>query len=321
MKVLQNNYIRSILYLFGVALWGICVYAYRGELSRIYNVSIIALLSLILLQLLLLVISGLYLKTLLGLLTGVSLGEAITIFTFSSLGDYFLPIKAGVGLRFAYFKGRYNLKIQAIGGRLILSYYFPFMVSLFFCILSIYKLTQITPELSDVLNILIIIFIILGLLGLSWFRRVLKVVVTKAIHSIRVGDMYEKFEGNIFGSVRRGDYGWLYFWVTASFVLSVMVVGIEVIALGITTSFWGVVLYVALANLSLFISITPAGIGITEGFLIITSRLFGMNTADVMSISVLTRATSVIALCITALFLLAVRTKNRKSLKRVPIGG
>lgn len=69
--------------------------------------------------------------------------------------------------------------------------------------------------------------------------------------------------------------------------------------------------YTAVAALSLFVSLTPAGIGIREAFLIFSEKLTNLNTNQVVLASLVDRSIYIIYLCFIGLYYIYQKINNK----------
>lgn len=188
---------------------------------------------------------------------GVKEGLLLTIY--STVVNFFGPLQSGPGVRAVYLKTAIGLRIRDYTMATLFYYaaYGAINASLLF-ISSWWILT------------------ILGLLA----GIVLIVLGTRYLH---VTDRFR-------------DVFAIYLVTLCQVSVMTAIYFTELQATGATVSLLQTIVYTASANLSLFVSLTPGGIGIREGFIVFASSLHHVPLAAVVAAGVLDRALYVIFL-------------------------
>lgn len=188
---------------------------------------------------------------------GIKEGALLTIY--STVINFFGPLQSGPGVRAVYLKTRIGLRIRDYT-LATLFYYFSYAainVSLLF-ITSWWILT--------------VVGFVASIAGI--------VIGTKLLHF--------------------GDKAWdiLAIYITALLqtVVITVIYYMELHAVGTAVSVGQALVYTASANLSLFVSLTPGGIGIRESFILFASSLHHIPLSAIISAGVLDRAFYVVFL-------------------------
>jgi uncharacterized membrane protein YbhN (UPF0104 family) len=73
--------------------------------------------------------------------------------------------------------------------------------------------------------------------------------------------------------------------------------------------------YAGAANFSLYVSITPDGVGIREAFLVFSQHIHHVSTKDIVSANVIDRAVYVVFLGLLFVVVLGMHAKDKLKLK------
>lgn len=190
--------------------------------------------------------------------------EGIFLTIYSTVINFFGPLQSGPGVRAVYLKTKIGLRIRDYT-LATLFYYFAFgaiNASLLF-ISSWWWLSIIGFLLS-------IVLIIIGTKKLHFSHRALDIWAIYIVTFVQVA-------------------------ITTAIYFT------ELHATGTNASLLHTIVYTASANLSLFVSLTPGGIGIREAFIVFTQSLHHISTASILAAGILDRAFYVLFL--VALFL------------------
>lgn len=182
---------------------------------------------------------------------GVKEGIFLTIY--STVINFFGPLQSGPGVRAVYLKTKIGLRIRDYT-LATLFYYFAFgaiNASLLF-ISSWWWLSLLGFALS-------IVLIIIGTKKLHFSHHALDIWAIYLVSFVQVA-------------------------------LTTAIYFTELHATGSNASLLHTIVYTASANLSLFVSLTPGGIGIREAFIVFTQSLHHISTASIISAGILDRA-------------------------------
>ena len=210
--------------------------------------------------------------------------ESLLLTIYSSLANFFGPLQSGPGVRAGYLKTRYHVRIRDFTFVTLIGYGFYAVISALFLVIGVMKWWV------SVLAVLAASLVAFGVI--KWFA-------TKN----------ERKKTNVVLSARNmGILG------VATFVqVTLMSVryGIELAAVGAHVTLGQIISYTGAANFSLFVSITPDGIGIREAFLLFAQRLHGVPTHDIVAASLIDRASYVVFLAILGVIALALHVHKR----------
>jgi uncharacterized membrane protein YbhN (UPF0104 family) len=189
----------------------------------------------------------------------ISPKSGLLLTMYSSVVNFFGPLQSGPGVRAIYLKTKIGLRIRDFTYAMIF-YYFSFAAlnaSLLF--------VRVLPWLS-----------VLGIVAMT---------------GLVIFGAY-KFG---FGSLKK--YVFFIFLLTLIQVLCMVViytVELSVVAASAHYTILQTISYTASANLSLFVSLTPGGIGIREAFLIFSQSLHNIPLTSIISSGILDRAVYII---------------------------
>lgn len=99
--------------------------------------------------------------------------------------------------------------------------------------------------------------------------------------------------------------------VAAQLLCYILIYAVELHLVQAHASLRQIVAYGGAANFSLFVSLTPGGIGIREAFLAFSSKLHGIGLGSIVAANVLDRAVYVVVLGLLFLLLSSLHLKNR----------
>jgi uncharacterized membrane protein YbhN (UPF0104 family) len=140
-------------------------------------------------------------------------------------------------------------------------------------------------------------YLTFGLLNLSLLFITVSVWITVA--GVIIAAIFTLLSSRFFSSPRRRLYALGIF--TATLVQVALMVGIYTIELQAVSTTQSLTLlqtasYTGSANLSLFVSLTPAGVGIREAFLIFTQSLHQVGLSSIVASGIVDRALYIVFL-------------------------
>lgn len=187
------------------------------------------------------------------------LRQTFLLTIYSTLVNFFGPLQSGPGFRAIYLKSKVGIKIKDYTVVTLIYYVFFGLISLAMISISAWPL----PTL--------IICLVLFLMAYYFFLR-------KANQSLK-------------------NY-LLIFLVTAIQILIVTAIYYTALKTVTSPSFAQTLSYTGAANLALFVSITPAAIGIRESFLYFTQSIHGIASEYIVAASLIDRSIYVIFLLV-----------------------
>lgn len=210
--------------------------------------------------------------------------ESMLLTIYSSLANFFGPLQSGPGVRAGYLKTRYRVRIRDFTFVTLIGYGFYAVISALFLVIGVMKWW--------VSGLVVLAAGIVAFGVIRWFAA-----------------KNERKKTNVVLSARHmGILG------AATFVqVTLMSIryGIELSAVGAHVTLGQIISYTGAANFSLFVSITPDGIGIREAFLLFAQRLHGVPTHDIVAASLIDRASYVVFLAILGIIALALHAHKR----------
>lgn len=181
------------------------------------------------------------------------LKNTLFLSVYSSVINFFGPLQSGPAVRAAYLKTKIHLRIRDYTYTMLF-YYFAFAA------INGSLLFLTTAPLLTVMGI------IAGAMPIIF------------------GTRYFKFAD------RSRFVLAIYLVTVAQVILTAIIYFVELRATGTSVSLAHGFVYAASANLSLFVSLTPGGIGVREAFLLFTQSLHGISTASIVAAGILDRA-------------------------------
>lgn len=214
-------------------------------------------------------------------------GENVLLNAYSTLVNFFVPGQGGVAVRGLYMKRRHQLPLRNyVLGTLI--YYSCYAV-----VSAVLLFAPSRPLWQTILGLLAAG--VCGVTVVRWYAR----------RSMAKGG--ERF------TIRFADLAWLLFATLVQAMVQVAVYAAELHAVNPRVDLSQVITYTGAANFSLFVALTPGGIGIRESFLIFSRRLHRVGTQTILAASVIDRAVFMVLLAI--LFLVTLAFHARKALR------
>jgi len=214
--------------------------------------------------------------------------ESLLLTIYSSLANFFGPLQSGPGVRAGYLKTQYKVRLRDFTFVTLISYGFYAIVSALFLVIGV----------------------------MPWWASVLVVLSASGISFVVLRQFGKKNEtGNSKIKLSRRRLSILGIATVAQVSLMAVRYGIELTAVGAQVSLGQIVSYTGAANFSLFVSITPDGIGIREAFLLFAQRLHGVETHAIVAASLIDRASYVMFLAILGVIALALHAHKRFAAK------
>lgn len=214
--------------------------------------------------------------------------ESLLLTIYSSLANFFGPLQSGPGVRAGYLKVQHKVRLRDFMFVTLLGYGFYAVTSALFLVIGV------LPWWASALTVLAaggLSYVIIRWFGLRDTKKKVGVQLTPKL---------------------------LFIMGAASLMqVTLMVVryGIALKAVGAQVSLGQIISYTGAANFSLFVSITPDGIGIREAFLLFAQRLHGVSTHAIVAASLVDRAAYVVFLAILGLIALALHAHKRFAVK------
>lgn len=199
----------------------------------------------------------------------IPISDNIILTGYSSIVNFFGPLQSGPGFRAIYLKKIYDVRLR------------DFLVTtlIFYGFFGLINVTIIaTASACRFGSVLFYAYSLLVLLLLS----IMLYFIATRVRRVRIGLQNMKFKNKNFWLIGLGAIGLT--------IIMIAIYFIEVNHVNPSISITQTIIYTAAANLSLFVSITPAAIGIRESFLALSQQLHGVDTTTIIGASIIDRA-------------------------------
>ena len=220
-----------------------------------------------------------------------SLGRQETILfnAYSSLINFFGPGQSGPVFRGAYLKKRHGLRVTHYVFATLLYY-------AFFAIISVLMVCAGSRPWWQTLAVLAVAAAV-SVAGVKWYKRRHKIAAAE----LHIGPMARI---GLFASLQ--------------LVLQAAIYAVELRSVGAHASAGHTLTYAGVANLSVFVALTPGAIGIREAFLLFSQRLHHIGSAAIVAASVVDRGIYLIFLGILFAATLSLHAKKKLQLPHSP---
>jgi uncharacterized membrane protein YbhN (UPF0104 family) len=221
----------------------------------------------------------------------VALIENILITGYSSIVNFFGPLQSGPGARAIYLKKRHGVKLRDFFVATIIFYGFFAAINLTILVCAVLIKIQST-NLYALIVLGFIVFIIVFRIIMNRIPRLKSAVAV----------IMSRFKDKDFWLIGLG--------AVALTIATAATYFVEIYHIDSTVSLTQTLIYTAAANLALFVSLTPGAIGIREAFLVLSQYLHDIETATIVSASVIDRAFYVAYLLVLFIALVAVNSRK-----------
>lgn len=276
----------SALILIGLAVWaGVYLSGHLDEFKQALTWPLSCLVLVSLLTLIRFAVVGLFTQVILkafGL--RLTFKEWFGLPVMTTLGNYFLPLRGGAGLRAAYLKKRHDFALTDFLSSFLAIYLVVLMVNAVVGLTVLLFLKSWRGPGGMVVSLFCgcvlagTILVTLFPLKTDWFER------------MGLGFMVRLIEG--WQKIREhpGVVAKLFLLSAANTFTGVLVIWVGFIAMDVSAGPAGAALVVAFQALTLFMSITPGGLGIQEAVLVFTAQAVGVSPAQGLALAVAVRA-------------------------------
>lgn len=220
----------------------------------------------------------------------ISVSESARVSLISSLGNFFASSGAGLGFRAVYLKRRHNLSYGDYMTTLYGNYLLIFIINAVFGIISLMLVQQkdgmqYTGAMTFFVILLVTSLILCFVrLPTSWAKNNPSSLVAKVVSYLK--NMISGWSRIV--KDRRLLFH-LSSLVTLQLGLTLTIGWLEFSALAIPIGFAELLLFSVLGSLSIFISLTPANLGVKEGIYLLTASVIGITTPQIVSIALIDR--------------------------------
>ncbi|MBP6005340.1 flippase-like domain-containing protein [Candidatus Saccharibacteria bacterium] len=293
-KKIRNATISGVVIL-TISIFGLYLYSNPDTLSILSNLSIVTLIKLTAAFTLTIVANSLILHFTLSYLDKKTpLIDNLFLTGYSSIVNFFGPLQSGPGFRAIYLNKKYQVKYrQFINATFIFYLFFALINCLILIITGLSQYPKIVIASSSIA--IFIPLIVYAIDQRSGKSRSLKV---------------KGYLGNL---KPYNQSLWMIGLMTGLLVLaSSLVYHIELSAISSNPiNYKQSLIYTGAANLALFVSLTPGAIGFRESFLVLSQRLHGIATQDIIAASIIDRAYYVIFLFMIFVLILVAKHYNK----------
>lgn len=215
--------------------------------------------------------------------------ENILFNAYSSLINFFGPGQSGPIFRGAYLKKRHNLGIKQFTFTMLLYMGFYAVVNAFLAFVGSRPWWQTA-----------LLMAVVGLAGGLFVRRY------KARSRIEMGSGFNPF-----------NVGLIFAGTVLQIATLCVIYGIELHQAGADASLGQIMSYTGVANLALFVALTPGAIGIREGFLTFSQSLHQIDTTTIVAANILDRGVYLIFLGLLFIFVLAMHARDKLQVNKL----
>lgn len=210
--------------------------------------------------------------------------ENLLLNSYSLLINFFMFGQAGPGLRALYLKNKYKLEIKKFIFLTLIYYAFYALISTFLVILG----SQIPWYISVIL-----------LLGVFFVSR----TIIKYFYDKKINQNFREY-------LNFKMLAYLFIATLFQLIVQTTIYGVELNMVSRVT--WHQILaYSGFANLSLFVSVTPAGIGIREYFLILSESIHHISSHVIVASSIIDRSVYLIFLLLILVFVVIFHASDK----------
>ncbi len=230
--------------------------------------------------------------------------ESYYVTLIASVGNYFAPVGAGFAFRAVYLKKKHGLSYGDYISILSGNYILVFLVS---SVLGLWSVLMLRGQHSPKLAVISLFFVamlvgtlLLGLVRIPHhkiesisnrpLRKILKILV-------QIADGWKTITAS------RELLLKLLTLVVGNAVLTFLGVWLIVSCLHLHVAFAGLLVYSVLGALSLFISVTPANLGVKEAVYLFSASVLGLSVSQVLSIALIDRGIQFLVLAVSWLLI------------------
>ncbi|HUC95574.1 MAG TPA: lysylphosphatidylglycerol synthase domain-containing protein, partial [Candidatus Saccharimonadia bacterium] len=211
--------------------------------------------------------------------------ESLLLNGYSTIVNFFVLGQSGPAVRALYLYKKYRLRIRVFL-LVTLLYYVSYAIISTSLLLIPSKVWWLTFP---------IVAVILSLAGIgSWFYIKRSKILGSEL------------------SINATNVTYLFFATLLQVFILTLIYYVELKAVNSHLLFKQVIMYTGVANLTLFVSLTPGGIGIRESLLIFSEHLHKISSANIVSASIIDR--SIFLLLLTILFIVIISLHAKKRL-------
>lgn len=216
--------------------------------------------------------------------------KTLALSAYSTLANFFIPGQSGIVVRGLYLKKQHKIDYR----RYLVATLFYYMC---YAIFSVFLLLVCSRP---------------------WWQTLAGVIITLAVSAIFIR-WYARRSSFAYKKLNLSPKIILYVVAVsvAQTAIQVVIYALELHIVNAHISLTQAITYTGAANLALFVALTPGAIGIREAFLLFSENLNHLNTANIVSASVIDRAVFLVFLAMLFLFALSLRAKGKMNSQTV----
>jgi uncharacterized membrane protein YbhN (UPF0104 family) len=220
--------------------------------------------------------------------------ENLLFNAYSTLINFFGPGQSGPIFRGAYLKKRHNLGVKPYLFTLLIYYAFYGVISVFLMVVGTRPLWQTA-------------ILLVGAAGGSF------VVIRwwKNKNKAKLGDDKPMLNPRTLGL--------LFAATVLQMVVQTIIFGIELHNVGASASFGQVLSYTGVANLALFVAVTPGAIGIREAFLAFSQNLHHISSNTIVAANIVDRASYLVFLGFLFVLVISLHAKDKLRVSQLDV--
>lgn len=226
--------------------------------------------------------------------------ESYFLSLYASIGNFFLPVGSGLAIRAVYLKKKVALNYKNYMTTLYGNYMIVFLCNGVFGLAALYFLKDLSSGQHS-FKTLVIVFLAMTLSTTVLVFHILPVKAIKRV-SQKIGKIGRLSLEVINGwDIIAKQRSLLVRMISVTLIGFVALLGVNyfaVTALGLSVSFWALVLYTSIGSIALLLNITPGSIGIKEALYIFSSAALGLTVPQILSISIIDRLSKFFVLVI-----------------------
>lgn len=310
----MKRYLGFILTIFFLALFGIFFANNKEDFAGLLEIPILTLVAISALKLIVIFNAGLFIKVVLTPFEKkIGLIESYYLALLSTIGNYFLPLRGGAGIRAVYLKKKFNLTYSHFLSTLSGNYVLVFLINSFIALILL-GIIHTTKSVYSIPLYLLFGAIFLITLSLSIINVPEKLLTIRTKIPL-LNTLLEIFSNIVKGwqfiTKHKTTILMLALLTLFNFSITASLSFLEYNAIGVSLSFVNLLLYSSLAVASLLISITPGSLGIREAIFIFFSTIIGVTNSEILQVAIIDRG-----MTFSLLFLLYIIVKVTKIEKR-----
>lgn len=318
----KSKLVKALLSLVFIVLFVLYYINNPEAVTELRNYSVATILLGAILTFVSITVNGLFLKLVIDKLAkNISIAESVYTSLISTLANYVLPFRGGMGVRAVYLKHRFDFKYKDFIATLYGNYIVVFMansgVALVALMLFFIRDGVFSPSL-----ILVMTGILIFSISLASPRIRLDSLVLNLLDKTRL-----PIARKISLKVGRVLQGWKIIVQDRNLLYKIIVLAIINVstrislfyllfqALGLQLSFPQIILFTVISNLSIFIAVTPGALGVRETLLLVYSNFLMVTNQHILNVSLGERAimlsTMTLAVFVAQGYILLRRGKSR----------